>query len=238
MNRFSKISVGLSAAALAIAGAACAQSPAAPPGGSERDRPEARTQTRAEAQARAEAMFARLDVNKDGKLDRADREARRQERRSALFDRLDADKDGAISKVEFMADRGPDSDRGRDRGSPHPEGDMPPPPGGPEASGDRPSPDHAERHRRHGGPRGDMKRRMPGFGKADDNRDRSITRSEFVAAALQRFDAIDTDKDGKVTPQERRAAHDRMRAEWQARKGERGRTPEGAEPKAPPPAQK
>lgn len=230
MNRFSKISVGLSVAVLAIAGAACAQAPAAP-GGSERDRPEARIETRAEAQARAEAMFARRDANKDGKLDRADREAHRQERRSALFDRLDADKDGTISKAEFMADRGPE----RDRGGPHPEGDMPRPPRGPEASGDRPSPDHAERHGRHGNPRGDRKRRMPGFGKADGDGDRSVTRSEFVAAALQRFDAIDTDKDGRVTPEERRAAHDRMRAEWQARKGERARAPGDAERKAPPP---
>lgn len=230
MNRFSKISVGFSAAALAFAGAACAQAQAAP-AGSERDRREARTETRAEAQARAEAMFARLDVNKDGKLDRADREARRQERRSALFDRLDADKDGAISKAEFMADRGP----GGDRGGAHPEGDMPRPPGGPEASGDRPAPDHAERRGRHGGLHGDMKRRMPGFGRGDGDRDGSVARSEFVAAALQRFDAIDTDKDGKVTPEERRAAHDRMRAAWQARKGERARASEGAERKAPPP---
>ena len=75
-----------------------------------------------------------------------------------------------------------------------------------------------------------MKGPMMGFGKADADGDRSVTQAEFVAAALQRFDAMDTNKDGKVTPEERRAAHEKMRAEWKARKGERGG------PDAPPPA--
>ena len=47
-------------------------------------------------------MFARRDVNKDGKLDQADREARRALR----FDRLDANKDGQLSRAEFTAKPG------------------------------------------------------------------------------------------------------------------------------------
>lgn len=243
MNRFSKISVGLSAVALVVGGAACAQSPAQP---SERDR----TETRAEAQARAEAMFTRLDVNKDGKLDRADREARRQQMREAMFDRLDSNKDGSISKAEFMADRRPEGDRpegGRPEGDmapppPGAEGAMPPPPpggpemGGPEMAGpdmggpdmDRPG-DRPERHGRHGRP--GMKGPMMGFHNADG--DRSVTQAEFVAAALQRFDRMDANKDGKVTPEERRAAHEKMRAEWKARKDDH-RKARGSEKTAPP----
>ena len=38
------------------------------------------TQTRAEVQTRAAEMFARMDVNQDGKLDTADRAAKRAER--------------------------------------------------------------------------------------------------------------------------------------------------------------
>jgi len=92
-----------------------------------------------------------------------------------------------------------------------------------------------DRHGRHDGPRGGMKGPMMGFGKADADGDRSVTRAEFVAAALQRFDAADTNKDGKVTPEERRAAHDKMRAEWQARKGERGEARRGRGDTPPPP---
>lgn len=53
--------------------------------------------TKADAQARAAEMFARMDANKDGKLDQADRSARQAER----FARLDTDKDGKLSQQEF-----------------------------------------------------------------------------------------------------------------------------------------
>ncbi len=237
MNRFSKITLGMSAAALAIGGVACAQAPATPSPARERG-PE-RTETRAEAQARAEEMFARLDVNKDGKLDRADRDARRQQMREAMFDQLDTNNDGSISKAEFLADRGPEGDRG-----PRPDGermrDMPPPPEGANMAGpesDGPARDHPERRRGHGDRHGDrhgMKGPMMGFGKADADGDRSITRAEFVAAALQRFDGMDGNKDGKVTPEERRAAHDRMRAERKDRKGDRRQ--DSPPPPPPPPS--
>lgn len=57
--------------------------------------------TKADAQARAAEMFARMDVNKDGKLDEADRAARQGE----MFARLDTDKDGKLSQQEFTAGR-------------------------------------------------------------------------------------------------------------------------------------
>ena len=75
-----------------LAGAAIAQAPA--PGS---DPMGDKTVTKAEAQAKAAEMFAKMDVNKDGKLDEADRGAHRAQ----MFDRLDANKDGNVSREEF-----------------------------------------------------------------------------------------------------------------------------------------
>ena len=90
-----KTLIGLSLVALAAGGVAIAQ----PMGGPGRDPMAGKTVTRAEAQTRAAEMFARMDANKDGKLDTADRDARR----AAMFDRLDTDKNGSISRDEFNA---------------------------------------------------------------------------------------------------------------------------------------
>ena len=90
-----KLTIGLSVAALAMAGVAYA----AP--GQRGDADNNGTLTRAEAQAHATTRFARMDANKDGKLDAADREARQ----TAMFDRIDTNKDGQISRQEFAAGR-------------------------------------------------------------------------------------------------------------------------------------
>ena len=42
--------------------------------------------------------------------------------------------------------------------------------------------------------------------RADTNRDGTVTRDEFAAAMLARFDRLDADHDGKVSPGERRVA--------------------------------
>jgi hypothetical protein len=79
----------------------------------------------------------------------------------------------------------------------------------------------------HGGPRG------PGrggpFGGADANHDHVITRDELLQhqqQMLQDFDAADTNKDGKLSPDEMKAFREKMRAQ---------RPPRGD---APPPASK
>ncbi|KZD11936.1 EF-hand domain-containing protein [Oceanibaculum pacificum] len=54
----------------------------------------------AQAQKMAERSFAKLDANKDGKIDQSEREARRDE----AFKRLDKNGDGTISPDEL---RGP-----------------------------------------------------------------------------------------------------------------------------------
>ena len=195
--------------------------------------------TRAEAETHAKAMFVKLDVNKDGKLDKADREARRAQMREEMFKRLDTNGDGMISKAEFLADRGPEGrgPEGRpDMPPPPPEGgpDMAPPEGGPDAQA-APGKHGPRGHgpRRHGprmgghfGGPGSMGAPMARMG--DGGRDAAVTKAEFIAAALKRFDAMDTNKDGKVTKEERQAARHEMR-------GQRRGPPEGPPP-APKPA--
>lgn len=151
--------------------------------------------TRAAAEQRATQMFQRLDVNGDGQLDQADREARQK----ARFDRIDADGDGAISFAEFTApreraQRGDRAERGQRMTRQDGEG-------------------------RRIGMRG-MRAGHPGFfGKAGGaGGDRVITQAEFVAAALERFDRLDANKDGVVTREEQKAARDAMREQRQAKR--------------------
>jgi Ca2+-binding EF-hand superfamily protein len=157
--------------------------------------------TRAEAQQAASAMFTRLDANKDGKLDQADRDAHRAEMRGRIFTRLDANNDGSISKTEFMADKFM-AGRG-------PEGNAP---GGPGMDGHE-----MGRHGRHGmrGHHGGM---MGMARMADTDNNGAISQAEFTTAAMKHFDMADADHDGKITAGERKAAHEKMRAEWRAQK--------------------
>ena len=53
--------------------------------------------------AEYQAFFQRMDVNKDGFIDQADREARAKQRREEWFRNADTDKDGKLSKAEFDA---------------------------------------------------------------------------------------------------------------------------------------
>lgn len=52
-----------------------------------------------------------------------------------------------------------------------------------------------------------------GFARADTNKDGAISREEAQARFNQRFDAMDKNHDGKVTPEEMRASRDGARAE-------------------------
>lgn len=47
--------------------------------------------------------------------------------------------------------------------------------------------------------------------KGDTNADGNVSRAEFLADAAARFTAMDTDKNGQITREERRAAHVAMR---------------------------
>lgn len=179
------------------------------------------TITWADAKAKADAMWTRLDVNKDGVLNQADREAKMAE----MFDMIDTNHDGSISKAEFMEHHKKMMDgpgwrgKGRD-GTP---GDMPPPPPGAGMGMMM-------------GPGAHMLHEMAE--KADANHDGTITRAEFDAAAKARFDAADTNHDGKLTAAERRAAWMQMRKEhggWRGMRGGRGMHGDMGDMPPPPP---
>ncbi|WP_246191038.1 EF-hand domain-containing protein [Pseudoxanthomonas taiwanensis] len=59
--------------------------------------------SRAEALAAATARFERMDVNKDGFIDEADRKAMREQWREAWFKKVDTDGDGKLSREELDA---------------------------------------------------------------------------------------------------------------------------------------
>ena len=167
------------------------------------------TQTRAEVQTRAAEMFAKLDANKDGKLDATDRAAKRAERQAKMFAKFDADGNGSISKAEWDqhgADRAAKrAERGEKRAAAGEAGD-----------GKR----HAMRghHGKRGGHRGMMM-----MGKVDTDGDKAISQAEFQTAALARFDAADANKDGQVTPEERKE----QRGAWRAKRGATPAAPAG-----------
>lgn len=71
--------------------------------------------------AEYQAYFTRMDVNKDGYIDRADRQARAEQRRAEWFAKADTNKDGKLSPAELEAAR---KDDHRDHRGPR--GPMPP----------------------------------------------------------------------------------------------------------------
>ena len=218
-----KIAFSLSVAALALASAAAYAAPGDLPAIPRADR----TITRAEAQTLAAARFERMDANHDGKLDPADRAAEQ----TAMFDRIDTDHNGAISRDEFAAiHAGREPMGGHGMGGPGMaregmagEGmnhDL-------MRHGEMRQAAHGERQQRGAkdalGGAGGMAR------MADTNGDHAVTRDEFTTAAMRRFDMIDSNKDGSVTPAEQQTAMAAMRARMGAMRDA------GAPPPPPPP---
>jgi len=159
--------------AVAIAGVAIAQ-----PAPQERM---ARDTTRQEVTQRVDALFDRLDENRDGRITPQERQTARERNRAEMADRmfarLDADGNGAITREEMREARGRRGGPGMRMGRR----------GGPE------------------GPGGRM-RGMRGMGEQG-----FVTREQMRERALARFDRIDADRDGTVTVAERRAAREATR---------------------------
>ena len=191
MTKFLIAGAGLAALA---AGAAFAQAPA--------NAPRDGVHTRAEVTQHVQAMFQRLDGNRDGvltqqevaslrgkaKAQRTERKAdpaRQQARLDRAFARIDANKDGSISRQEFTQAR---ADRGERKG---------------EQRGEH------RRMRGMGGLGGQM------FAMADVNRDQRVTLQEATNAALQHFDRADLNRDGRLTREERIQAHQ----QWKQHRG-------------------
>ena len=72
--------------------------------------------SKAEAVAAATARFERMDVNKDGFVDAADREAMAGKHREAWFKKVDADGDGKLSRAELDAAKTRRGERGGHHG--------------------------------------------------------------------------------------------------------------------------
>jgi Ca2+-binding EF-hand superfamily protein len=225
-----KLLIGAATAALAIAVAPAVAQPAPPPGVAQGTAPgqpapppqrmhmkimSDRVMTRDEVVQHVRKLFAHLDANKDGFITKEERDSVHQKMtgmhgdldrrldgrgpmmgdRSAMFDRLDANHDGSISRQEFMAAQ-PQMER---RVMIFRNGAA----GAPGAPGEP-----------------GMKMRMHGLGMgahllemADANRDGRVSLQEAETAALAHFDRADLNHDGKLTPEERRQAHQLLRGE-------------------------
>ena len=155
--------------------------------------------TRTEAAQTAVERFKKMDLNGDGVLDLADRELRREQR----IAKLDTDGNGAISKAEREAAREARQQRRAERMAER------------GVEGER---REGKRWMR-GGKRGLMGGGM--IAGADANGDGRLTAQEVQAHALARFDRIDTDKNGTVTAEERKAAHDARREKMRERMEQR-----------------
>lgn len=156
-------------------------------------------QTRAEAVERTRTMFARIDANRDGFITMAEAQAMRGQargmrmnraerrmdpaRRAQAFERLDANRDNVISRDEWARAQEARSQRMAQRG----QAGM-------------------QRMRGQGRMGGGMMLRM-----ADADRDQRVSLQEATNAALQRFDRIDLNRDGRVTVQERQQVREIMR---------------------------
>ena len=211
----------IAAAALLAGTAALAQTaPVAPPAPAAPPAPMIhpmadKSMTRDEVVAMVRDHFARLDSDKNGSITteevtqghekmaerfktmRAERgggepHVMRLERRDpvAAFDRMDANKDGAISRDEFTKAHEERIERRIEVREQRKE---------------------ATKDGKDAGKRQFRMHRMGGLGTgrmivmADNDHDGKITLAEAEAMALEHFDQMDTNKDGQVTPEERRA---------------------------------
>ncbi|WP_164549736.1 EF-hand domain-containing protein [Altericroceibacterium xinjiangense] len=136
--------------------------------------------------AQAQQTAAQAFDRMDANSDGTINQADREARQKARFDRLDTDRNGAISYTEFSAKRDRRKASSAEAGQ------------------------HRERGQRgHFGRAGSW-----GMRGMKAGHDGSVSKAQFVAAALQRFDQADADRSGTVTGQERQAARKAMRDQF------------------------
>jgi EF hand len=172
--------------------------------------------TRAEVEARVRDRLGKMDANKDGTVSRdeimSSVNARMAERADDNFAAMDTDKNGSISRSEYDAwtkDRKfPAMPRveifGGPNGKPWPEAHVVPQP----APGPDGKPVYRERMRVI--VRGDRDAVVMADGDG-----KGIVIADAVKKALERFDAADTNKDGKLSTEERKA----QRGAWRMKIG-------------------
>src|SRR5262245_16768980 len=200
----------IAAAALMAGTAALAQTaPVAPPAPQAPVAPMAppmadKTMTRAEVVAMVRDHFGRLDADKNGSITTDEvmaghdkmgghfREMRLERRDpKEAFDRLDTNKDGSISRDEFTKAHEERLERRIEIREQRKEAAK---------DGKTDGQREIRLHHMEGGMMGGRMIVM-----ADNDHDGKITLAEAEAMALQHFDQMDTNHDGQVTPEERRA---------------------------------
>lgn len=142
--------------------------------------------SQAERLAAAKLRFDELDADGDGKIDAGDREAKVKQ----AFAKMDANGDGAVSEAEFVAAQKARAEKRR-----------------------------AVSLRRGGQGRqggGDRAADAGGWGRADTDGDKAISRAEFDAATLARFSRADANGDGNLTKEEAQAARKAIRDQRRA----------------------
>ena len=170
-------------AGLALVATAAAAQVAPYPGAGQRDG----VQTRAEVVERVRTMFARVDANRDGVITAEEGQARRAQMSQRRMPRGEANGGGRAMLFDRL-DTNRDNMISRDEWSRMQE------PRG-QRAGMR-----AQRMAMRGRMGGAMLR------AADTNRDQRISLAEAEAAALQRFDRVDRNRDGRITQDERQQA--------------------------------
>lgn len=221
MNKF--VSVGAAAVVVLVGSAGLVQ--AAPNPSPSYHRP-TRPETRAEAQARVAKTFARLDTNHDGYITEAEVQAvdaaRAQKRQaraekfdpSKIFDRLDRDHDGKITVAEAAARRGHRASAGAGssqatgftgmfaRADANKDGVVT------RAEFESTGEQLRARMQHLAAARGGASRL---FANADVNKDGRISEAELEQDALAKFDRMDLNHDGSVTPEERQQSRQLFR---------------------------
>ena len=201
-----KLLIGAAALAIAIPAMAQVQAPLAPqvPMAPRMDV----TQTRDQVVAKVRDHFARMDTNRDGFVAGDELQAMRGQHRGmrgnrmamrggamrdpgAMFDRLDGNRDGMISRDEFAKGHQMRIERKVVRNGA---------PGAPAAGMTGEHRGMGKMHRMGGGRMGGRMMKM-----ADLNQDGRVSLQEATTRALQHFDRVDTNRDGRITPDERRS---------------------------------
>ena len=175
------------------------------------------THTRDQAVAKVREHFAKMDTNRDGFVAademqsmRAQHQGMRRERGKRLaqgaralrdpsvaFDRLDANRDGSISRDEFGKGHEMRKQRRIAMHGQH---------GAPGAGMEGGHRKMMKMHRMGGMMRGHMLK------MADLDKDGRVSLQEATTSAIQRFDRIDANRDGRITPDERRQNREQRKA--------------------------
>ena len=156
--------------------------------------------TKAAVEAKIKTHFAKVDANADGYIVKTEAEAAHGKMMGDMRDRhfksMDANGDGSISRAEFDAQHGSGAAGGEGHEGAHKVGMM-----------------------RHGSQGGGHMAMMGAhmFERADADKDGRVSLAEALARSMAHFDKVDANKDGTITPEERKAAHEKMRAERRAK---------------------